>query len=111
MESALFLAENRPADLEKGSSFDGEFGETPVISGKSMCAGPAVALERGTGARGLRSVIEEVLEPVLFDVQAGVRYVVTEETVRGGKVVRRSMSQPKAPLSSHVDRRLRANSV
>ena len=37
-----------------------------------------IALERGTGARGLRSVIEEVLESVLFDVEAGVRYVITE---------------------------------
>ena len=30
-----------------------------------------IALERGTGARGLRSVVEEVLEGVLFDVEAG----------------------------------------
>ena len=37
-----------------------------------------IALERGTGARGLRSVVEEVLEPVLFEVEAGVRYVITE---------------------------------
>ena len=43
-----------------------------------------IALQRGMGARGLRSVIENVLEPVLFDVEAGVRYVITEETVRRG---------------------------
>ena len=30
-----------------------------------------IALERGTGARGLRSVIEEVLEGVLFEAEAG----------------------------------------
>ena len=52
-----------------------------------------IALERGTGARGLRSVVEEVLEGVLFDVEAGVRYVITERTVRGGEAVRQSMSQ------------------
>ena len=33
-----------------------------------------IALERGTGARGLRSVVEEVLERVQFDAEAGVRY-------------------------------------
>ena len=32
-----------------------------------------IALERGTGARGLRSVVEEVLEGVLFDVEVGVQ--------------------------------------
>jgi ATP-dependent Clp protease ATP-binding subunit ClpX len=37
-----------------------------------------IALERGTGARGLRSVVEEVLEGVLFEVEAGVRYVINE---------------------------------
>ena len=30
-----------------------------------------IALDRGTGARGLRSVVEEVLEGVLFEVEAG----------------------------------------
>jgi ATP-dependent protease Clp ATPase subunit len=64
------------------------------------------ALERGTGARGLRSVVEEVVEGVLFDVEAGVRYVVTEKTVRGGESVRQSMTQSRAPLSTHVLRRL-----
>ena len=49
-----------------------------------------IALERGTGARGLRSVVEEVLEAVMFDVEAGVRYVITEKTVK------QSMSQPRA---------------
>ncbi len=53
-------------------------------------------------------MIEEVLEPVLFDVEAGVRYMVTEETVRGGKVVRRRMNESAAPLSTHVLKRLKA---
>ena len=54
---------------------------------------------------GLRSVIEEVLEGVLFDAEAGIRYVITEKTVRGGEAVRQSMTQPKAPLSWHVLKR------
>src|SRR5271166_3420010 len=49
-----------------------------------------IALERGTGARGLRSVVEEVLEGVLFEVEAGVRFVISDKTVK------QSMSQPRA---------------
>src|SRR5271165_371531 len=50
----------------------------------------AVQLEvliESTGAwhwsRGLRSVVEETLEGVLFDAEVGVRFVITEKTVRG----------------------------
>jgi len=68
-----------------------------------------VALERGMGARGLRSVVEEVLEGVLFDVEAGVRYVVTEKTLIGGEEVRQRMGQMTAPLGSRVMRRLRVS--
>src|SRR5271157_5978296 len=66
-----------------------------------------IALERGTGARWLRSVVEEVLEGVLFDAEAGVRYVITDRTVRGGEPVKQSLSQPRAPLSWHVLRKMR----
>ena len=70
-----------------------------------------IALARGTGARGLRSVVEEVLEGVLFDAEAGVRYVITDKTARGGEAVRQSMNQPKAPLSWHVLRRMRVEKI
>jgi ATP-dependent Clp protease ATP-binding subunit ClpX len=66
-----------------------------------------IAFERGTGARGLRSVIEEVLEGVLFDPEPGVRYFISEKTVRGGEAVKQSLSQPRAPLSWHVLRKMR----
>jgi ATP-dependent Clp protease ATP-binding subunit ClpX len=65
-----------------------------------------ISLERGTGARGLRSVLEEVLEGVLFEAEAGIRYVITEATVRVGKAVRQSMALPRAPLSDQLRRRL-----
>ena len=62
-----------------------------------------VALERGTGARGLRSVVEGVLEGVLFEVEAGIRYIVSDKTVMGGEAVRqRIMQQMRAPLSAHL---------
>ncbi|MEI2779275.1 MAG: ATP-dependent Clp protease ATP-binding subunit ClpX [Tetrasphaera sp.] len=44
------------------------------------------ALKRGTGARGLRAIMEEVLMPVMFDVPSDddiARVVVTRETVLG----------------------------
>ena len=65
-----------------------------------------IALERGTGARGLRSVVEEVLEGVLFDPEPGVRFVIADRTVRGGEPVKQSLSQPRAPLSSWLNRRM-----
>jgi len=42
------------------------------------------ALKRGTGARGLRAIMEEVLLPVMFDVPSDdgiARVVVTREVV------------------------------
>jgi ATP-dependent Clp protease ATP-binding subunit ClpX len=67
-----------------------------------------MAIERGTGARGLRSVVEEVTEGLMFDVEPGVRCVITDKTVRGGEAVKQSMSQSRAPLSAHLWRRIRA---
>ncbi|GAA2074333.1 ATP-dependent Clp protease ATP-binding subunit ClpX [Aeromicrobium halocynthiae] len=45
-----------------------------------------LALERGTGARGLRSIIEHVLQPVMYDIPSRedvAKVVVTAATVRG----------------------------
>ncbi len=76
-----------------------------MFSGDAIKEIAKIALERGTGARGLRSVIEEVLEPVLFEVEAGVRFVITDKTVKGGEVVRQRVGQIRAPLSGHLMRR------
>lgn len=65
-----------------------------------------VAHERGTGARGLRAVVEAVLEPILFDPKPWTTYLVTEEAVRGGEVrVLDYGDLPAAPLRSRVIRR------
>ena len=40
--------------------------------------------------------------------KAGVRYVVTDKTVRGGEAVKQSITQTRAPLSWYVLRRLAA---
>jgi ATP-dependent Clp protease ATP-binding subunit ClpX len=64
-----------------------------------------IAFERGTGARGLRSVVEKVMEGVVFHVAAGVRYVITDTTERGGEAVKQRMSLPRARLGFWVERR------
>ncbi len=43
----------------------------------------AIAQARGTGARGLRSVVEAVMEGILMEPTPGQRYLVTEDAVRG----------------------------
>jgi hypothetical protein len=48
--------------------------------------------------------VEGVLEGVLFDVESGVRYVITEKTVGSGEVIKRSLSQSKAPLTARLMR-------
>jgi len=70
-----------------------------------------IATERGTGARGLRSVVEEVLEGVLFDAEVGIRYVITDKTVRSGESVKQSMSKSRAPLRSWLGRRLAVGKI
>ncbi len=59
------------------------------------------ALKRGTGARGLRAILEEVLLNVMYDVPSRsdvARVVVTEETVRDNvlpTLVPREVETPK----------------
>ena len=60
------------------------------------------ALKRGTGARGLRAIMEEVLLPVMFDVPSDdgiARVVVTREVVLDNvlpTIVRRDEAEPAA---------------
>nr|WP_284287733.1 hypothetical protein [Angustibacter aerolatus] len=59
------------------------------------------AILRGTGARGLRAIIEEVLLPVMFDVPSDdeiARVVVTREVVLDNvnpTIVRRDAPEPR----------------
>ena len=46
------------------------------------------AIERGTGARGLRAILEETLEPIMFDVPSRddiAKVVITEGVVTDGR--------------------------
>ncbi|GAB4152981.1 MAG: ATP-dependent Clp protease ATP-binding subunit ClpX [Planctomycetaceae bacterium] len=49
-----------------------------------------IAKEKETGARGLRSVIEEVMFPIMYELpdrEPGQHYVITDEVIRGEKSV------------------------
>ncbi|AMV40222.1 ATP-dependent Clp protease ATP-binding subunit ClpX [Planctomyces sp. SH-PL62] len=65
-----------------------------------------MAHERGNGARGLRAVVERVLEPVLFDPRPWTTARITEATVRGGEVEYDPFGLPgAAPLRHRIVRR------
>jgi len=57
-----------------------EFEESALRTAASL------AIERNTGARGLRSILEKVMEPVMFNapsLSGVVSIVITEDTMRG----------------------------
>lgn len=68
-----------------------------------------IAFDRGTGARGLRAVVEQVVENVLFEVgeaDRGQVFVIDERVVRGeGEPGRRPIRQ-EPPMRSLVKRRV-----
>ena len=66
-----------------------------------------IALQQGTGARGLRSVMEEILEGVLFEVESGVKYVITQETIEGCAPIKSCIAQKEGPLRWHLSHRPR----
>jgi ATP-dependent Clp protease ATP-binding subunit ClpX len=60
-----------------------------VFTDGALKAAADVALERKTGARALRSIVEEALLEVMYDIpeRADVRKcIITEETIREGRL-------------------------
>ena len=71
------------------------------FTGEAIDAIAELALERGTGARGLRAILEELLLDVMFEVPSAedvAQVVVTREAVLG-------KAQPELVASSRVARR------
>jgi ATP-dependent Clp protease ATP-binding subunit ClpX len=63
------------------------------------------ALERKTGARGLRSIIEEIMRDIMFDIPSNPlieKCIVTEETVLNKKapkiIINNDREKPKAKI-------------
>jgi ATP-dependent Clp protease ATP-binding subunit ClpX len=60
-----------------------------VFTPGALQAAAEVALDRKTGARALRSIVEEALLEVMYDIpeRAEVRKcIITEETIRSGRL-------------------------
>ena len=58
------------------------------VDEKALCAVARRAIERKSGARGLRSILENVLTDIMFEApsRSDIRKViVTEETIEGGQ--------------------------
>ncbi len=81
------LTEPRNALTRQYQKFFSLDGVELVVADEALAAIAAKALERGTGARGLRSIIEESLMGVMFDLPSrrDVRKcVITRETIEKG---------------------------
>jgi ATP-dependent Clp protease ATP-binding subunit ClpX len=81
------LTEPRNALTKQYQKFFSLDGVELVFADEALGAIAAKALERGTGARGLRSIIEESLMGVMFDLPSRTdvrKCVITKETIEKG---------------------------
>ena len=65
------------------------------------------AIERNTGARGLRSIIEDIMRDIMFEIPSNPKIekcIVTRETVRDGKEPKLILNENKQP-KKHVKKR------
>ena len=59
-----------------------------IFTDKALYAIAKKTIERKSGARGLRSVVEELLIPIMYDIPSDptiIRVTIDEDTVNGGK--------------------------
>ena len=65
------------------------------------------AIERNTGARGLRSIIEDIMRDIMFEIPSNPKIekcIVTKETVQEGKEPKLILNESKQP-KKHVRKR------
>lgn len=65
------------------------------------------AIERNTGARGLRSIIEDIMRDIMFEIPSNPKIekcIVTQETVRDGKEPKLILNENKQ-VKKHVKKR------
>ena len=68
-----------------------------IIDDAAIAAIARLAAERGTGARGLRSMMEQILQPVMFEIPDRtdvVSIVIGEDTVLNGAEPRYVLQAP-----------------
>ena len=68
-----------------------------VLDDAAVAAIARLAAERGTGARGLRAMMEQILQPIMFDIPDRtdvVSIVIGEDTVLNGTEPRYVLQAP-----------------
>ena len=82
-------AQAAPALLGASANFELEVNEMELeITDEALHAIARKTIERKTGARGLRSVMENILMPIMYDVPNDptiIRVTIDEDTVEGGE--------------------------
>ena len=66
------------------------------------------AIERKTGARGLRSIIEEIMRDIMFDIPSNPnieKCIITKETVLGAEGPKVIEGEPKEMKKSFVKKK------
>ena len=86
---AVPAAQAAPALLGASANFELEVSEMELeITDEALHAIARKTIERKTGARGLRSVMESILLPIMYEVPTDatiIRVTVDEDTVEGGE--------------------------
>jgi len=79
------LTEPRDALLKQFQKLVAFDGVDLRFTKKAVCEMAVRAMDRGTGARGLRAIVEQIMEPVLFDSAKfrNKEVVITDAVVRG----------------------------
>ncbi|HPP52079.1 MAG TPA: ATP-dependent Clp protease ATP-binding subunit ClpX, partial [Thermoguttaceae bacterium] len=80
------LTEPKNAVVKQYQALFAMAGAELEFTGGALDAIAALALERDTGARGLRAIMENLMLDVMFelpDQSPGARYVITEDVVYG----------------------------
>ena len=64
-----------------------------------------LARERDTGARGLRSIVEEVMTDIMFELpelEHKDKYIINEDVLRGQKPILEKLAPPVPPISPEI---------
>ena len=72
------------------------------------------AIERNTGARGLRSIIEDIMRDIMYEIPSNpkiIKCIITKETVEKGEAPRLILDENKTrePLKTNVKQKIQNN--
>ena len=72
------------------------------------------AIERNTGARGLRSIIEDIMRDIMYEIPSNpkiIKCIITKETVEKGEAPRLILDENKTrePLKTNIKQKIQNN--